>query len=151
MGAPLLAPAVNETVAWPTALAVEATATLVMAGAPGGPTGITEDDAAEADPVPAALVAVTVNVYAAPSTRPLTRIGLEAPVPTWPPLLVTVYEVMAAPLLAGALNATEADPSLGVTPVIAGAPGAPAGTTPLLEGDDAAEVPAAFVAVTVNV
>jgi hypothetical protein len=48
-------------------------------------------DAADAAPVPAALVAVTVKVYETPLVRPVTVIGLAAPVPVVPPgLAVTV-------------------------------------------------------------
>ncbi len=42
-----------------------------MLGAPGAPVGVTALDGADAGPVPASLVAVTVNVYAVPLTRPL--------------------------------------------------------------------------------
>ena len=38
-----------------------------------------------ADPVPCALVAVTVKVYVVPTVRPATVIGLAAPVPVMPP------------------------------------------------------------------
>ena len=55
------------------------------------PSGVTLLDAAEALPVPALLVAVTVKVYAVPLVRPVTAIGLAAPVPVMPPgLEVTV-------------------------------------------------------------
>jgi hypothetical protein len=37
--------------------------------------GVTEEDAVEATPVPAAFVAVTVNVYALDVVRPVTVIG----------------------------------------------------------------------------
>ena len=53
--------------------------------------GVTELDAAEAAPVPAEFVAVTVKVYACPLVRPVTVIGLPTPVPVAPPgLAVTV-------------------------------------------------------------
>jgi len=35
--------------------------------------GVTEFEAAEAEPVPTALVAVTVKVYAVPLVRPVTK------------------------------------------------------------------------------
>jgi hypothetical protein len=54
---PLLAGAVQLTVA----LALPATAVTAV-GAPGVDSGVTAAEAAEAGPVPAALVAVTVNV-----------------------------------------------------------------------------------------
>ncbi len=53
--------------------------------------GVTLADAVDAELVPALLVAVTVKVYAVPLVRPLTVIGLAAPVPVRPPGLdVTV-------------------------------------------------------------
>ena len=45
---------------------------ITLVGAPGGPVGMTLFEAGEAGPVPAALVAVTANVYAVPLLRPLT-------------------------------------------------------------------------------
>ena len=42
--------------------------------------GVTLLEAAEAAPVPVALVAVTENVYAVPFVRPVTVIGLAVPV-----------------------------------------------------------------------
>ena len=47
--------------------------------------GTTEFEAADAVPVPAELVAVTVMVYAIPFVSPVTVIGLAAPVPVVPP------------------------------------------------------------------
>jgi hypothetical protein len=47
--------------------------------------GVTEFDGAEAGPVPAALVAVTVKVYAVPFASPVTVIGLLEPLPVTPP------------------------------------------------------------------
>jgi hypothetical protein len=57
------------------------------------------------------------------------------------------YEVIGLPLLAGAPNVTDAEPSPLVTVPMAGGFGTPAGTTGSDEGDDA-PVPTAFVAVT---
>lgn len=55
------------------------------------PIGVAELDAADAEPVPAELVAVTVKVYAVPLVSPVTVIGELAPVPVAPPgLAVTV-------------------------------------------------------------
>jgi len=62
--------AVHETVACPS----PGTA-LTPVGAPGAVTtaaGVTGDDADDDGPAPTLLVAVTVNVYAVPSVRPLT-------------------------------------------------------------------------------
>ena len=64
---PFDAGAVNATVAW----AFPAVA-VPMTGAPGGPTGVALFDAADAGPVPAALLAVTVKVYAVPLVSPVT-------------------------------------------------------------------------------
>ena len=60
-------------------------------GAPGTVAGVTLLEAADAGPVPIALVAVTVKVYAVPFVRPVTVIGLDAPVAVMlPGLDVTV-------------------------------------------------------------
>ena len=85
-----------------------------------GATGVTLLDADEASLVPTLFVAVTVNVYAVPLLRPVTLSGELAPVAVRPPgLAVTVYElILAPPLLAGKLNATNAlaSPPVAVTP-----------------------------------
>jgi hypothetical protein len=88
-----------------------------------------------------------------PLVKPVTVIGEEAPVPVSPPGVdVTVYPVIAVPpLLAGAVNVTEAsklDPAVAVP--IVGAPGT-LHVVILLLAELAALVPMAFVAVTVNV
>jgi hypothetical protein len=55
------------------------------------PKGVADPDAPEALPVPALLVAVTVNVYAVPLVRPVTTMGLDEPEAVGPPELeVTV-------------------------------------------------------------
>jgi hypothetical protein len=41
-------------------------------GAPGTPTGVTAAEASESAPVPTALIAATVNVYAVPFVNPVT-------------------------------------------------------------------------------
>jgi hypothetical protein len=71
-------------------------------------------EAAEAGPVPVALVAVTVNVYDVLDARPVTVTGDEAPVPVNPPgLEVTVYAVIGnPPSKVGAVNVTDAAPLL---------------------------------------
>ena len=64
---------------------------------------------------------------------------------------VTVYDVIGEPPFeAGGVNATVASESPALAGPIVGAPGTVAGMT-LFEGADAGPVPAAFVAVTVNV
>jgi hypothetical protein len=60
-------------------------------GAPGTVRGVTAEEAEEAEPVPTALVAVTVKVYDVPLVRPVTTIGEAEPVPVKAPgLEVTV-------------------------------------------------------------
>lgn len=51
---------------------------------------VTAADAAEGCEVPAAFVAVTVNVGVAADAIPVTVIGEDAPVAVWPVLAVTV-------------------------------------------------------------
>ena len=51
-----------------------------IVGEPGVVAGVTLLEAAEAAPVPVALVAVTENVYAVPLVRPVRVIGLAEPV-----------------------------------------------------------------------
>jgi hypothetical protein len=64
---------------------------------------------------------------------------------------VTVYEVMVAPLSAGAVQLRPTEPSLfAVATTPEGVPGASAGVT-AFDGDDAAPGPAALVAVTLKV
>ena len=72
--------------------------------------GVTALDAADGAPVPAALVAVTVNVYVVPLVRPVKVTGEAPPVAVAPPgLAVTVYPVIALPpVKAGGVNATVA-------------------------------------------
>jgi len=83
--------------------------------------------------VPATLVAVTVNVYAAPLVRPPTVIVVHGAmhVPVNPPGKdVAVYEMMAEPPLeAGALNVTVAWVLPAVAAPIVGAPGTANATT----------------------
>ena len=113
--------------------------------------GVTELLAADAVLVPAAFVAVTVNVYAIPFVRPRTVIGEDPPVAVWPPLEVTVYEVIAEPpLLTGAVNVIVAWPFPTVAVPIVGAPGTVAGVTEF-ETAEAVLVPAELIAATVNV
>jgi hypothetical protein len=59
--------------------AVHVTATCVLprvavpiVGAPGSVAGVTDADAEDDEPVPAALIAATVNVYAVPFVNPVT-------------------------------------------------------------------------------
>src|SRR2546430_2671916 len=97
--------------------------------------GVTAPDAAEAGPVPMALVADTVNVYAVPLVRPATvadvagglpptRVGAWAVPPTYG---VSVYEVIGLPPLAGAVQLTVAEPLPGTAFTPVGAAGAVGG------------------------
>jgi hypothetical protein len=62
-----------------------------IVGAPGTVAGVTALDAAEALPVPAEFVAVTVKVYDVPFVRPIMVIGELLPLAVNPPgLEVTV-------------------------------------------------------------
>lgn len=122
-------------------------------GAAGTVDGTTGADTAEAAPVPAGLVAVTVNVYATPFVRPSTvhDVHRVARQENPPGLETTVYDVIATPpLLTGAVHDTTEDPSTAVVPATeVGAPGTVRGTAPA-EGRDAAAAPEAFDATTVN-
>ena len=146
---PLLAGAVNVTLA----CALPAVA-VPMVGAPGTVAGVTLLDVLDAGPVPTALVAVTVKVYAVPLVSPLTVIDVHGAVQL--PVIpdgdeVAVYAVIVEPpSLAGAVKATVACALPAVAAPIVGAPGGPRGVA-LLDALDAGPVPTEFVAVTVNV
>jgi hypothetical protein len=92
-----------------------------------GAAGVTLLDGALAGPVPEALVAVTVKVYATPVVSPVTVIGEDEPVAVMPPgLEVTVYPVIigGTPGLTGAVNDTEAVVAVeDVADTLVGAPG----------------------------
>ena len=120
--------------------------------APGTPAGVTAPEAPEAEPVPAALVAVTVNVYAVPLVRPVTAHDVVAVVQVEPPdEAVTVYEVMGAPPVEnGADQETNTEESAEAPETPVGIPGTVAGVTAPEEADDD-PVPTPVVAVTVNV
>src|SRR4051812_49828747 len=114
-----------------------------MVGAPGTVAGVTLFEADDAAPVPTALVAVTVNVYAVPFVRPATVHGEDAHVPVWPSEEVAVYDVIAdPPLLAGAVKVTVACALPAVAVPMVGAPGTVAGVT-LFDADEAGPVPTA--------
>jgi hypothetical protein len=77
---------------------LSSTAAARLRGALGWVDNVTEFDGVDAAPVPTALVAVTVNVYASPFVRPVTVIGEEVPVAEYVSVLsVTVYPVIAEP------------------------------------------------------
>jgi hypothetical protein len=105
---PPVAPAVNATVAVVVPVAVPAP----IVGACGTVVAVTDAEGEDAGPVPAALVPVTVNVYAVFEARPVTVNGEDAPEAVNPPGEdVTVKDVAAAPVAAG-VNATDTAPLL---------------------------------------
>ena len=138
--------AVHDTTDWAFAFAVADT----EVGAPGAVAGTTAPEAVDGEPVPAAFVAVTVNVYEVPLVRPVTVQLVVAVVQVNEPGdEVTVYPVIAEPPEEAAVHDTVTCvlPELPDTEV--GAPGTAVGVT----AEDALEaepVPRAFVAVTVN-
>ena len=97
--------AVQETVASPFPFVA-----VTPVGAPGMVTGVTEEEAEDADELPAAFIATTVKVYAVPFDSPVTVAVVPVTVAVNPPGLdVTVYPVMVEPpLLAGAAQETVA-------------------------------------------
>jgi hypothetical protein len=102
----------------------------------------------DADEVPFALVAVTVNVYVVDSASPVTEIGEDADDPDPPPEVVNAD--IALPPVAPAVNVTLAV----VVPVAVAAPivGACGIVVAVISEDVVpAPVPAAFVPVTVKV
>ena len=128
--------------------------TAMFVGAPGVVTGVTDVDGDEAAPVPLALVALTVKVYAVPFVRPVTVVVVDVAPGTKcvapPGATVTVYPVMAEPSFEGSLQVMTAEAFPASTFVIWGASGTVDGVT-ALDGEDGEDVPIPFVAVTVKV
>ncbi len=121
---------------------------------------ITEGDGSELALVPAAFVAVTVNVYAVFSVRPVILTEVPVVVAVTPSgSEVTVYSVIGLPPSeAGAVHETTTRMSPGVADTVAiiklvtnsvGASGGPTGIT-TLEGAELGLVPMEFVAVVVK-
>jgi len=103
--------------------------------------------------MPDTFVAVTVNVYDVPFVRPDTvQVVVAVEHVNEPGVEVTVYELIEAPpLLTGAVqDTTDWVLVFEVPDTEVGAPGTVEGTT-ATEAVEAAPVPLAFVAVTVNV
>jgi hypothetical protein len=129
--------------------------TPVTLGAGGADAATKEVDAVDEALFPVALVAMTVQVYVLPLVSEATVMGEVALDADWvaPPSLdahVAVKPVMALPPLPFAVNATSAELVPRVTPLTDGATGTvPASTE--LEAADAALLPMAFVAMTVQV
>jgi hypothetical protein len=121
-------------------------------GAPGTVGSVTELEGALATPVPTAFVAAMVNEYVEPAERPVTvqvsapEVEQVSPLPS-----VTEYpEMVAPPLLVGAVQLTVAAPVDEVAMAYRGASGVVAGVT-ADEADEGSDVPAELVAATVNV
>ena len=126
---------------------------LTAVGAPGTIDGTTAADATDAALVPDTFVAVTLNRYEVPLVRPVTVHDVVADEHVNEPgAEITVYEpIEAPPFETGAAHDTTDDAfAAPVAPTEVGAPGTIDGTTDA-ELIDAALVPDAFVAVTVNV
>jgi hypothetical protein len=127
-------------------------AAVTPVGAVGTPAGVAALEIAEATELPAADLAITVTVYAVPLVSPVmgqVNAVVVEQVPL-PGVAVTVYPVTAEPLATAAVH----DAVMLVSPLtsttLVGAFGIALMVT---AGDaaDAADVPTAFVAVTVNV
>jgi hypothetical protein len=122
---------------------------LVSPGALGTPTGVA-DSAFEAEPVPAAFVAVTVKVYVVPFVRPLTvQPSVEVEQVKPPGDEVAVYDVTGEPFGAAADQPSVTLPLPATALVRPGAPGGPKGVADI--EFDAGPAPTALVAATVNV
>jgi hypothetical protein len=111
-------------------------------------TGVAEFEALDDNDVPLALVAVTVNVYAVFTVKPLTITGEDAPEPVCAPLEVAVNVDIAFPPVAPAVNATDADVELlpGDAVPIVGAAGTVVAVA--LDAVEASPVPTVFIAET---
>ena len=134
-------------------LTVPSPATTVgAAGTLGIGMGVTAADAGDAADVPPAFVAVTVNVYAVPLVRPDTSHEPNAPamVQVAPPGDASTVCDVAGHTSKATLTDTRAEPSPTTTPGAAGTLGLAIGVT-ASDAAEAADVPPAFVAVTVNV
>jgi hypothetical protein len=150
---PLFAGAVNEI----TTLSLPE-ATELTVGAFGTVDGVAGNDALDATPVPMPFVAVTLKVYATPFVRLLIKqlcvgaVLVQLPATVFSGVYaVAVYPVTAEPLmLAGASQETVAEETAATAVTLSGADG---GALIAAAGDalDAVEVPAALVAVALNV
>ena len=132
-------------------------AAVTPVGAFGTVDGVAALDAVDAADVPIPFVAVTLKVYATPFVKLLTThvlvLPLEEQVPATvlPEYAVTVYPVMAEPLmLMGGCQETVADAFDATAVTLIGTDGT-ALTAMLVDAAEAAEVPAALVAVTLKV
>ena len=123
-----------------------------LVGGSGTVAGVTAADADDSTLFPTAFAACTVNVYAVPFARPVTKHGFDVQEPVAPPGdAVAVKPLTAAPpLFAGVVNEITAEPLPRIAETVVGASGTVAGVT-ALDGDDSALFPTVFVACAVNV
>lgn len=129
------------------------TLAVTLVGVEGDVYGVTLFDCDDADPEPAAFVAVTVNVYDVPYVNPVKVYGEEEEVCEVPSEAVIVYPVIELPLLdVGAVHDTLALVLLAEmdAETLVGATGVVYGVIELLLLE-VEPVPAALVAATVNV
>jgi hypothetical protein len=112
---------------------------------------VTDPDDADVNELPLAFVAKTVYVCAVPCSCATTT-DVEAVVPDFASDDAQEYPVIAEPPVAGAVQDTVSDARLAFV-TADGAPGVAGTVVTVTAADavDAAEVPAALVAVTVNV
>jgi hypothetical protein len=158
IAAPSSAPAVKVTTSGPVAAVAAPDTACGLVGAEGAPTTNCADGA-DARPVPREFVPVTLHVYVLPVVRPDNAIGLALPVcvAVAPPLLETheaVKLVIAAPLLAPEVKLTVAPPVAFVVDAVTAATAVGGAGDPTITAADAVDglpVPAAFVAVAVQV
>jgi hypothetical protein len=113
-------------------------------GAPGTVVTVTAAEVAETGDIPAAFVALTVNVGVAPEANPVTTIGEDDPVTAVPELGVTVKDV-AAGERAGKENATETAPSTYDLLVPTSVPTTFIGASGSRKSLDAADLPPIFL------
>ena len=153
----MAAGAVQDTTDVPVAFADVTTVAATPVGALATVAGIAAADEADAGPVPAMFLAVTVNVYDVPFVRPVivqgfTRTHDTAACAVEPMYGVTVNPVMGAPPLeVGAVHDTTDEAfAFDDATTDVGATGGPIGMTEV-DATDTAPVPAELVAVTVNV
>ena len=147
IAAPFEAGAVHETVAEAFAATAE-----TPVGASGTVAGVTAVEAEEGKESPREFIAITVNVVAVPLVRLLTLAVRTFPTVTAVPVEgITLYPVIAEPPFeAGAVQLTVAELLLATAETPVGAPATVDGVTSD-EAKEGKELPAEFLATTVNV
>lgn len=125
---------------------------VIFVGVPGTTAGeMVLEVAADAELVPAAVVAVTLHEYVAPRVRLVMVHVSDAVVQPSPAPLVTWYDTMGSfPLVSGALHDRVTDVPLTVAVGVPGALGRSNAGTEKGTGADGRLVPAALVAVIVS-